>query len=284
MSRATAHRCTDMHDDGLQARFDHLVRWLDELRSISLYWAGQPLQVDTKSDGSPVTQADRAIESVLRAKIRMHHPSDAILGEEHGDESGSSGWRWIIDPIDGTASFIRGIPLWGTLVGLEQRTSGGEPVVVAGIADYPALGERIEASSPDEAWWTRADHRQRCRVAPGRPLHAATICTTSAEYFRSSNRLDLWSRLGRAAGSLRGWSDCSALLLLCTGRVDAVVEPVMHPWDIGPFAAILPACGAVWTSLTGELTHLGGSVVAAASDELHSQLLRLDELRPTDRL
>lgn len=273
-----------MHDDGLQARFDHLVRWLDELRSISLHWARQPLQVDTKSDGSPVTQADRAIESALRSKIRMHHPHDAILGEEHGDEPGSSNWRWIIDPIDGTASFIRGIPLWGTLVGLEHRTERGEPVMVAGVADYPALGERIEASSPDAAWWTRADQRQRCRVAPPRPLHAATICTTSTEYFRSSNRLDLWSRLGRAAGSLRGWSDCSALLLLCTGRVDAVVEPVMHPWDIGPFAAILPACGAEWTSLAGERTHLSGSLMAATSTDLLAQLLTLDELRSNDGL
>ncbi len=268
-----------MHDDGLQARFDHVVQWLDELRPVSLHWSGQRLQVDSKSDGSPVTQADRAIESALRAKIRLHHPHDAILGEEHGDEPGTSGWRWIIDPIDGTASFIRGIPLWGTLVGLEQMSQGGDPVVVAGVADYPALGERIEASSPEAAWWTRADQRQRCRVAPPRSLQNATICTTGTEYFRTTNRLEFWSRLGEASGSVRGWSDCSALLLLCTGRVDAVVEPVMHPWDIGPFAAILPGSGAVWTSLEGEVTHRGGSLLAATSRELHAQVMSIKPLR-----
>ncbi len=273
-----------MHDDGLKARFDHLAQWLDELRAVSLHWAGQVLDVDTKSDGSPVTQADRAIESALRQKIRLHHPSDAILGEEHGDEAGSSGWRWIIDPIDGTASFIRGLPLWGTLVGLEQRTEGGEPIVVAGIADLPALDERIEALSHDEAWWTRGGLRQRCRVASPRPLHRATVCTTGTEYFQRTDRMRWWTRLGEQSGSLHGWSDCSALLLLCTGRVDAVVEPVMHPWDIGPFAAILPACGAAWTSLAGERTHFGGSLLAATSTDLLAQLLTLHELKPNNGL
>jgi len=251
---------------------DHLTQWLDELRPVSLGWARQSLQIDTKSDGSPVTQADRAIEATLRHLIRIHHPTDAILGEEHGDEEGSSGFRWIIDPIDGTASFIRGIPLWGTLVGLEQHTDRGEPIVVAGVADYPALDERIEAPSRDTAWWTRSHERQRCRVAAPRSLHDATICTTGTEYFRRAGRMELWSRLGAASGSLRGWSDCSALLLLCTGRIDAVVEPVMHPWDIGPFAAILPACGAAWGSLDGRTTHRGGSLVAATTTELLSQI------------
>ncbi len=273
-----------MRDDGLQARFDHLAQWLDELRQTSLHWAGQPLRVDTKSDGSPVTQADRAIEAALRDRIRMHHPNDAILGEEHGDEAGSSAWRWIIDPIAGTASFVRGIPLWGTLVGLEQRPPGGAPQVVAGIADFPALDERIEAQSHHEAWWTRAQQRQRCRVAAPRPLHTATVCTTGTEYFRRTDRMRLWTRLGEQSGSLRGWGDCSALLLFCTGRVDAVVEPVMHPWDIGPFAAILPACGAAWTSLAGDRAHLSGSLLAATSTDLLAQLLTLDELRPIDGL
>jgi histidinol phosphatase-like enzyme (inositol monophosphatase family) len=262
-----------MHEGGLQARFDHLTRWLDELRPVSLHWAAQRLKVESKSDGSPVTQADRAIESALRAKIRMHHPQDAILGEEHGDEPGTSGWRWIIDPIDGTASFIRGLPLWGTLIGLERRCQGGDPIVVAGVADYPALGERIEAPSPDAAWWTRADHRQRCHVAPPRSLRDATICTTGTEYFRTTNCLELWSRLGEASGSVRGWSDCTALLLLATGRVDAVVEPVMHPWDVGPFAAILPAAGATWSAFDGRTHHLAGSVVAATTPTLHGAIL-----------
>lgn len=271
----TVHRCTVMRDDGLQARFDHLAQWLDELRQTSLHWAGQPLRVDTKSDGSPVTQADRAVEAALRDRIRMRYPKDAILGEEHGDEAGSSNWRWIIDPIDGTASFIRGLPLWGTLVGLEQRHRGGAPQVVAGIADYPALDERIEASSLEAAWWIRAGERQRCHVAPARPLQEAIVCTTGTEYFRRADRMRMWSRLGQASGSLRGWSDCTALLLLCTGRIDAAVEPVMHPWDIGPFGAILPASGAAWASLDGTQTHLDGSLAAASNPELLTQILEL---------
>lgn len=273
MPPVSPHRCTSMDDPGLSERFAALGAWMDEARSASMAWYHQPLDVQTKADGSPVTQADRAVEHLLRDRIHAAFPSDGLLGEEHGAEPGSNGWRWIIDPIDGTASFMRGIPLWGTLVALEFTEPGLQPRVVAGIADYPALDERIEAPSTTIAWWTRRGTRDRCHVAPARALADALVCTTGTEYFRQAGRLEAWERLGRRCRALRGWSDCSALLLLCTGRVDAVVEPVMHPWDIGPFAAALPASGASWTDLDGNPYLLAESLVASSSAPLQRALL-----------
>jgi fructose-1,6-bisphosphatase/inositol monophosphatase family enzyme len=110
-------------------------------------------------------------------------------------------------------------------------------------------------------------------VAPARALADALICTTGTEYFQQSNRMSTWQRLGQQCRSLRGWSDCSALLLLCTGRIDGVVEPVMHPWDIGPFAAILPAAGAAWAALDDTDGAPGGSLAAASSQGLLTQIL-----------
>jgi histidinol phosphatase-like enzyme (inositol monophosphatase family) len=282
MPSAELHRCNGMDALGLTERFAALAAWIDEARLASMTWYHQPLEVQTKSDGSPVTQADRAVEHLLREQIHATFGDDAILGEEHGAEPGSSRWRWIIDPIDGTASFMRGIPLWGTLVALEFTEPGEQPRIVAGIADYPALEERIESPSASEAWWIRRAHRIRCHVAPARPLAESVICTTGTEYFRQSNRMSTWQRLGQQCRSLRGWSDCSALLLLCTGRIDGVVEPVMHPWDIGPFAAILPAAGAAWAALGATDGVPGGSLAAASSQGLLSQLLATAQATRSD--
>lgn len=250
-----------------------LARWLDAARPIGLTHFRSTLAIESKDDGSPVTIADRAIESNLAQSIRTEFPEDGILGEEYGEHQGSSPWRWLLDPIDGTASFVRGMPLWGTLVGLEYRDAAGERSVVAGIADYPALDERLVAPSTRKAWWSSPAGRVPCRTSGCTDLRAASVSTTSTEYFRRAGRLRTWIRLGEACGELRGWSDCTALLLLATGRLDAVVEPVMHPWDVGPFAAILPAAGATWSAFDGRMHHSAGSVVTAATAELHRDLL-----------
>jgi len=252
---------------------DALARWLDATRPIGMKHFKTALAVESKLGGSPVTVADRAIERSLADSIRSAFPDDGILGEEHGEHRGSSPWRWLLDPIDGTASFVRGMPLWGTLVGLEHHDASGVRSVVAGIADFPALDERLVAPSMEEAWWISPSGTVRCRTSTCTDLRQALVCTTSTEYFRRAGCLDAWGRLGLAAGSVRGWTDCSALLLLATGRIDAVVDPVMHPWDIGPFAAILPAAGACWSTLDGRTHHLAGSMVAAATPPLHGAIL-----------
>jgi len=258
-----------------------LARWLDAARPVGLRHFRAALTVECKDDGSPVTVADRAIERTLADSIRSAFPEDGLLGEEHGEHHGSNPWRWLLDPIDGTASFIRGMPLWGTLVGLEYRDAAGERTVVAGIADFPALGERLTAPSTREAWWSSPAGVVPCRTTACADLRTASVSTTSTEYFRRAGCMEAWARLGAASGSLRGWSDCVGLLLLATGRSDAVVDPVMHPWDVGPFAAILPAAGARWSGLDGRVHHLAGSLVASATPNLHMAIL--DALGSTER-
>jgi histidinol-phosphatase len=259
--------------DAVSIRMEALGSWIKDTRTLAMAHFRKGVSVESKTDGSPVTEADRAIERLLAESIHASFPEDTLLGEEHGVRPGSSPWRWLVDPIDGTASFIRGIPLWGTLVGLEHCDDAGHRAVVAGIADFPALDEQLVAPSTEEAWWISPTGTIRCRTSSCTDLRQALVCTTSTEYFRRAGCLAAWERLGLAAGSVRGWSDCSALLLLATGRVDAVVDPVMHPWDIGPFAAILPASGASWSSLDGATHHLAGSLVTAATPALQRAVL-----------
>ncbi len=200
-------------------------------------------EVEAKDDGSIVTAIDRDAEQQLRSALLAAFPDDAFLGEESGETPGVSGWRWIVDPVDGTASLARGVPLFGTLVGLEQD---GTPV--AGVAALPGLGECVWAGEGLGAWHSIDDGPPvAAAVSAATTLGDALVCTTSFDYFRDAGASDAHDRLVRAVGSMRGWSDASAMLLLVTGRVDAVVEPVLRPWDIVPWRTILKAAGGRFT-------------------------------------
>jgi histidinol phosphatase-like enzyme (inositol monophosphatase family) len=236
------------------------------------------LEVATKADQSPVTAADREIEALLRGEILRDFPGDAVLGEEHGEITGTSGWRWIIDPIDGTISFAAGVPLFGTLIGLEHESSRGARIV-AGVCSMPALGERVWAAEGGGAWWDRRDAaghatRTQAHVRTGNRLAQALVCTTGLEYFERANRTDALVAVARAAGRVRGWSDCYGGMLVATGRADAWFDPVMNPWDSGPFPVILAEAGGVFTDFLGRSDVRGGSAVAA-SPALHAELLAL---------
>lgn len=232
----------------------------------------------TKKDASPVTEADLEIELLLREQVRADFPEDGLLGEEHGAEDGASGFRWVIDPIDGTVSFAAGVPLFGTLIGLEYAR-GGAREVVAGICSMPALGERVWAARGEGAWWERrteqgAIHRVEARVRAAVPLARALVCTSGLEYFERARRTPALVTVARAAGRVRGWSDCYGGMLVATGRADAWFDPVMHPWDSGPFPVIFEEAGGVFTDWNGRPDIHGGSAVAAAP-QLHAELLAL---------
>ena len=243
--------------------------------ALALEWFRRPdLAVERKADESPVTQADHACESLLREAIRATFPHDALLGEEHGHEPGSSGFTWIIDPIDGTVSFARGVPLFGTLVAIEHETAAGREVV-AGACELPALGERIWAARGGGAWWERAGHPTvAARVSPVARLSEALVGTTGYEYFKRADALPTLDRLHRTAGRIRGWSDCYCLALAATGRCDAVVEPWMKPWDSGPFPVIFAEAGGVFTDWNGR-TDVRGQTAVAANPLLHRELLAI---------
>lgn len=211
------------------------------------------LNVETKADGSPVTIADRDAETAAREWLAAHFPDDGVLGEELGEEAGSSGRRWIIDPIDGTKTFIRGVPLWGSLVALVE----GEKVL-AGAAYFPAVEELVVAAAGAGCWW----NGQRAKVSRTSTLAGATVLITDERGFRSAAARDNWRTLTGEASLARTWGDCYGYLLVATGRAEAMVDPIVNPWDTACFQPIIEEAGGVFTDLAGKHSAFGDSAIA----------------------
>jgi histidinol-phosphatase len=205
--------------------------------------------VDIKADDSPVTVADRTAERLLRDLIAARYPEHAVLGEEFGGASEHSEYRWVVDPIDGTKSFIRGVPLYGVLVALELS---GVPRV--GVAHFPALNETLAAAEGLGCWW----NGRRARASS-----TATLATAAVGY--SDSRMlydrmgDKWPALQHATHVQRGWGDCYGHCLVATGRLDVMLDPVMNPWDCSALIPILQEAGGTFTDWTGDVTTRGGN-------------------------
>jgi histidinol-phosphatase len=230
--------------------------------ALSLQWFGSSsLHIATKTDGSPVTEADLAVERLLRDEIAAAFPDDAVLGEEEADRPGSSGRTWIVDPIDGTKAFSRGVPLYANLLAYEDEHG---PAV--GVINIPALGETVSAGRG-----LGCHHNGvRCQVSPTATLEAS-YATTSG--------LDVWpeAMLRRMLGSpvrLRTWGDGYGYLLVATGRVEAMIDPVVAPYDIAPMRTILPEAGGRFSDLRGIDRADGGSGIATNA-VLHDAFLAL---------
>lgn len=269
------HHAPSTSGRSLDGRIDLLLRLADRAGEIALaHFQSPALRVDRKPDASPVTVADHAIEEMLRAGIRAACPGDAILGEEHGDEPGTTGWRWIIDPIDGTISFAAGVPMFGILIAIEKD---GE--VVGGLCAMPALGERIWAARGRGAWWERrradgAVDRSRAQVRSCDSVAQALVCVSGLEYFRRRGATEVLRRVVDAAAHVRSWSDCYGGILLATGRVDGWVDPIMHPWDLAPFPLIVAEAGGACTDWAGRPDIRGGNAVGGSA-AMHAQLMAL---------
>lgn len=211
------------------------------------------LVVETKRDGSPVTIADRAAETAAREWVRRYFPEDGVLGEEFGEERPHAERCWIMDPIDGTLSFVRGVPLWGSLVALCE----GE-TVLAGAAYFPAIGEWLAAAPGEGCWWNDS----RCSVSGIDRLDQATVLTTDERFTGRIQHLDGWRRLARCARVSRTWGDCYGYLLVATGRAEVMVDPVMSPWDAAALQPIITEAGGRFTDWEGVDTAFAGSVIA----------------------
>ena len=205
------------------------------------HFLSQNFTVSSKLDGSEVTSVDIEAELMARRVLHRTFPDDGFLGEEQGEVKGTSGFRWVVDPIDGTASFTRGVPLFGTLIGLEF---GGESI--AGIATLPAMHETISATVGEGVQFQGRIGGAMSGVSS---LNDALVCTTSYDYYKQTNSTQLYSNLLDCGCSLRGWSDCYAYMLLCTGRIDAVVEPLLYPWDIIPWLPIIKEAGGLYSPI-----------------------------------
>lgn len=237
-----------MRDTDLKSMLDFAVDAARQAGEVTLrYFRQNALEVTGKTDGTPVTRADREAESHLRSLIKTRFPSHSIMGEEQG-QSGNSSTRWILDPVDGTFSFVRGVPLYGTLIGLERD---GE--MVLGVLYMPALDELVYAARGLGAWHcVGSATATRARVSSVASLDEALLCTTSSDYFRKAGIAGLLPELAGRLGHNRGWSDCYAALLVATGRAEAVVEPLIHPWDVAAIKPIIEEAGGRYTDWSGE--------------------------------
>ena len=231
------------------------------------HYGDADLSVDRKSDDSPVTAADREAEQLIRVRVSERWPGDGVLGEEFGETPGTSGFRWILDPLDGTKSFIHHVPLFGTLVGLEH-----DGVMVAGVCRMPALDEVVYGGIGLGAWWQRGSDEPRvARVSNVERLDRALFCTTTITGWKTTGRQAIFDRLCDAAGLVRGWSDCYGHLLVATGRADVMVDPEMNTWDAAALLPILQEAGGHFVTLDGRAVVDGGnglSVNSAIRDEV----------------
>ena len=221
-------------------------------RALSHY--RRELAVETKGDGSPVTVADREAELVAREWIERRFPADGILGEEMGDSRPDARRRWMVDPIDGTKSFLRGVPLWGTLVAVVEGEN-----VLAGAACFPATGELVAAASGCGCW---ADG-VRARVSTVATIDAATLLTTDDRFPDRPERRARWREVAAKAAVARTWGDCYGYLLVATGRAEVMADDVVSPWDAAALLPIITEAGGVFTDWAGRVTAFGGSIIAS---------------------
>lgn len=230
-----------------------------EAGDMTLHWfGGDNYQVELKPDDSPVTVADRQAEQHLRQRIAQAFPDDGILGEEFGEQAGHSGFRWILDPIDGTKSFIHGVPFYGTLVGAERAGRS-----VLGLIYLPALGELVYACEGGGAWRVRQGReRQPARVSDCDRLSAGLFCTSDVGSFARCNRAAAYERLQGAARVSRTWGDCYGYFLVAVGRAAVMVDPIMNVWDAAALFPILVEAGGTFTDWQGQPTIHGGEGIA----------------------
>ena len=225
------------------------------------------LEVLSKDDGSEVTAVDRDGETRIRAAIAAAFPDDAILGEEHGATAGTSGWRWVLDPIDGTRSFVHGMPSFCTLIGIEH-----EERPVAGYAGWPALDETLEAVlGRGASWRTRSGTVRPARVSRVRRVAEATIQLGAPSSFARTGNEAAHPRFAAAVRRIRGWDDGFAFGLVATGRVDAGVQCGLSRWDLAAFVPIIAEAGGVLTAWGGgDPLDPPGCVLAGPADLVHA--------------
>jgi histidinol phosphatase-like enzyme (inositol monophosphatase family) len=242
----------------------------DRARSETLrYFRTRTLITETKSDHfDPVTEADRAAEAAMRALLDEMRPDDGVLGEEQGPKQGTSGWTWVLDPIDGTRGYISGTPVWGVLIALSDETG---PKL--GLIDQPYIGERFMGGM-GRAGFVGPHGSHPLSVRGCTDLSEATLFTT----FPEVGTLDegaAFRRVAERVKLVRYGCDCYAYALLAAGQIDLVIEAGLAAYDIQAPIAVIEAAGGIVTDWTGAPAHEGGRVLAAGTPELHAAALEL---------
>jgi histidinol-phosphatase len=221
-----------------------------------------------KADDSPFTIADHKSEELIRARIEKKFPRHAIIGEEfgaHGENLANATHKWYIDPIDGTKSFLHGVPLYSVLIGLEIENK-----TQVGVAYFPALDEMICAATGEGCWW----NGRRARVSQVSQLKDAVVTTGEFKLFEPQGRGKSWERLQSACSIVAGWGDAYGYLLVATGRAELMLDPIMSDWDCAPFPPILREAGGFFGDWRGnETIHAQESI--GTTQKLLPEVLRM---------
>jgi histidinol phosphatase-like enzyme (inositol monophosphatase family) len=242
-------------DDPLTQRLHWSVKIAQEAGDLTLvHFRRADLKVERKSDNSPVTVADRAAEELLRRRIAERFPNDAIVGEELGTSAGTTTYQWVVDPIDGTKSFIHGVPLYTTLVGVLERD---QPSI--GVIHAPATGETVYAATGRGCTYIAGANAQPrpARVSQIAQLSEGLLLTTDLATFskaRSPDALDVYLRLHRAARLARTWGDGYGYLMVATGRAEVMIDPEMNLWDMAALLPVIEEAGGRFTDWQGRRT------------------------------
>jgi len=258
--------------ESLQTYLDFAIETAWEAGQLTLGYFQTGIRPDFKPDDSPVTVADRESEQLIRRRIEKRYPAHAIVGEEFGqsDDAAGHSHRWFIDPIDGTRSFIRGVPMYAVLLGLEI-----EGVCRVGVANFPALGEMVAAASGLGCWW----NGRRARVSNTQHLKDGLVLHYDAAAFEKYGRMAAWNRFKKTANYRAGWTDAYAYLLVATGRAELTLDPIMNSWDCAPFPPILQEAGGYFGDWSGNVTIYGNEAIGTTQTLLPEvlQLIRGDD-------
>jgi len=234
------------------------------------YFCDRDLDVEAKSDDSPVTIADREAEELARKLVSKKHENDTLQGEEFSDQVGTSPYRWIVDPIDGTKSFICGVPLYSTLIAIEK-----DDEALAGAIYIPATGEMVFAANQTGCWHRKTDETPwaRCQVSDKSVMKSAVFLTSQADLFRKQNAGLAYQTLEDQSWVSRSWGDGYGYLMVATGRAEIMVDAVCNAWDVAAMIPILREAGGQFTDWKGNTTPRGGNGVGT-NGKLHAEVLK----------
>ncbi|MBD3226028.1 MAG: histidinol-phosphatase [Caldithrix sp.] len=237
---------------------DHYKLFFKQLADVSAeiirpYFQNPQLQVESKTDQSPVTAADRGAEAAMRKLINQKYPDHGIIGEEYGNEGDDAEWVWTLDPIDGTLSFIHGVPLYGTIVSLLHN---GQPVM--GMIHQPEQGLLCIGDNHQ----TEVNDRP-VRMRAIESVYQATLLATDIDHIRAHQNFKAFYELVKSVHLFRTWGDCYGYMMLAAGRADIMIDPVMHTWDLLPLIPIITGAGGHISGWQGEDAATAKSCVAA---------------------
>ncbi|MCA9193211.1 MAG: histidinol-phosphatase [Planctomycetales bacterium] len=257
--------------NALEGRLSSAIEMAAMAGEVTLKYFRTRIGVQRKGDNSPVTIADQEAEKAIRSELERRYPKDSILGEEFGVQAGTSEYQWIIDPIDGTKSFISGVPLYSTLIGIVRDRE-----CLGGVILIPALNEIVLAARGTGAWHASGDEvLTKCAVSQ-RKLADGLFAFTQVDSFAKRGAGEGYHQLEAAAYVTRSWGDGYGYMLVATGRAELMVDPIANPWDLAAVQPIIEEAGGRFTSWTGESTVFGGDGIGSngLSHELALKILR----------